>query len=972
MKHILVLISYLFIISGSVQSQTHTITTGKYPYQIVDNDPLNARIYKLDNGLTVFLTVNKKEPRIQTFIAVRAGSKNDPSDATGLAHYLEHMLFKGTDKYGSLDFSKEEPLINEIIRLYEIYRVTTNESDRKSIYSQIDSVSKIASTYAIANEYDRMMSYIGARGTNAYTSNEQTVYTNEIPSNQIENWLTIEAERFRNPVMRLFHTELEVVYEEKNRSLDNDASKLWDALSRGLFPKHQYGTQTTIGTIEDLKNPSIQKVIEYYHQYYVPNNMAISMSGDFNPDQVIEIIASKFGAFKPGVIPEFVPAVEDPILSPVEFTVYGPNPESLALAYRFDGANSREADLLSMIDMILSNSAAGLIDINLNQDQKILEGNSYARIMKDYSYLSLSGSPREGQSLNEVKDLLLEQIENIKTGNFPDWLPEAIVNNMKLRELRSFQNNGSRAHAFVSAFTSGQDWEYYIGKINRLAKITKQDIINFANEKFGNNYVVVYKRTGEDPNKIQIEKPQITPVEINRTEQSEFVQDIKNNVSDPIEPVFLDFSKDLTKTKMKNDIDVYYVRNNNNELFELYYVLDMGSNEDKRLPLALDYLEYLGTSELSPSEISREFYKLGCSFSVNSSNEQVYVSLTGLNNNFVPALNLFEKLLTDAQPNDSALSNLKKDIFKIRADNKLSKNVIQSMLLAFGQYGPISPATNILSDNELRNITSSELLEIIKSLTSYVHDVYYFGPVEVPQLLSDLNREKILPETLKPLTEKVIFQTAPTNRGKVYVVNYDMVQAEIFLLSQKGLYNKDEVPIIQLFNDYFGSGMSSVTFQELRESQALAYSTYAYVSTPSDNEKERFFIAYIGTQADKLPEALKGMMGLMNNLPESQSSFIPAQQGIISSIQSQRIRDAEIIFNYVNAQKHGLDYDIRRDIYEQVQKMTLDDIKRFHENFIRNSSFTMVVLGDKSKLNITELQKYGDVEFLELEDIFGY
>lgn len=972
MKFFLITLSFLFILSSQTFSQTRTITSGKYSYQIVENDPLNARIYKLDNGLTVFLTVNKEEPRIQTYIAVRAGSKHDPEDATGLAHYLEHMLFKGTDIYGTLNYEKEKPLVEEIIALYELHRNTKDEQERKLIYAKIDSVSKLASNYVIANEYDRMMSYIGARGTNAYTSNEQTVYINEIPSNQIENWLKIEAERFRNPVMRLFHTELEVVYEEKNRSLDNDGSKAWEALLSGLFPTHQYGTQTTIGTIDHLKNPSIKKVIEYYNQYYVPNNMAISLSGDFNPDEVIELIDKKFGGFEPGIVPEFVPPVEAPITSPVEFTVYGPNPDFVMLAYRFDGVNSPESDLLYMVDLILSNSAAGLIDINLNQEQKILSGWAGSRLIEDYSYITLSGRPRDGQTLNEVKNLLIEQIEKIKLGDFPDWLTEAIVNDMKLRELRSYERNNSRGHAFVSAFTSGQTWEYYINRINRLSKLTKEDIVNFTNEKFGNNYVVVYKLTGEDPDQIQIEKPLITPVEINRTEQSEFVEAIKSSTPAPIEPVFLDYDRDFEKGVMKNGLDVYYVRNVSNELFELYYVLEMGSNENKKLPLALAYLEYLGTSTMSPSEISQEFYRLGCSFNVNSSAEQVYVSLTGLNDNFVPALKLFEELLKDAQPNENALVNLKQDVRKVRADNKLSKNTIQSMLVSYGQYGPRSSATNILSEEELQNITSSELLEVIKTLTNYEHDVYYFGPLSLTEIINDLNEYRLLPAQMSSLPEKVVFPIQSTDRNKIYIVDYDMVQAEIFLLSTKGMYDKNEVPLIQLFNNYFGSGMSSVTFQELRESQALAYSTYAYISNPTELDRERMLIAYIGTQADKLPEALNGMVGLINNLPESQTSFISAQQGIINSIQSQRIRNAGIIFNYINSKKLGLDYDIRRDIYEQVQQMTLQDIKRFHDDYLKNSSFTMVVLGDKDKLEISELQKYGDVEFLTLEDIFGY
>ena len=274
-----VLILLPFITWG--QSKPATVTKnsgdGKYAYESVKGDPLNARIYTLDNGLKVYMSVTKMEPRIQTYIGVKAGSKSDPADATGLAHYLEHMLFKGTDKYGSLDYEKEKPLLDQIQALYEKYRQTTDEAERKKIYAEIDRVSGEAAKFAIANEYDKMLAAIGAQGTNAFTSYEQTGYVNNIPSNQLEKWLIIEGERFRNPVMRIFHTELEAVYEEKNRSLDNDYRAMYTALFQGLFQKHNYGKQTTIGTIDHLKNPSIVKIRNYYNQYYVPNNMAICL-----------------------------------------------------------------------------------------------------------------------------------------------------------------------------------------------------------------------------------------------------------------------------------------------------------------------------------------------------------------------------------------------------------------------------------------------------------------------------------------------------------------------------------------------------------------------------------------------------------------------------------------------------------------------------------------------------------------------
>ena len=136
----------------------------KYSYETVPNDPLKARIYTLDNGLKVYLTVNKETPRIQTFIAVRVGGKNDPAETTGLAHYFEHLMFKGTDKFGTQDYAAEKPLLDAIEQQFEIYRKTTDEAERKAIYHTIDSLSYEASKYAIPNEYDKLMAVIGSTG----------------------------------------------------------------------------------------------------------------------------------------------------------------------------------------------------------------------------------------------------------------------------------------------------------------------------------------------------------------------------------------------------------------------------------------------------------------------------------------------------------------------------------------------------------------------------------------------------------------------------------------------------------------------------------------------------------------------------------------------------------------------------------------------------------------------------------------
>ena len=944
-------------------------------YEFVENDPLNARVYTLDNGLKVYLTSYADAPRVQTNIAVRAGSKNDPEDATGLAHYLEHMLFKGTDVYGSLDYEKEKPLLEKIEALYEEYRTIdmSDTENRNRVWSQIDSVSGVAAEFAIANEYDKMVTSLGAKGTNAYTSNEKTVYINDIPSNQMEKWLKLEAERFRYPVFRLFHTELEAVYEEKNISLDNDGRKMFEALLDGLFPIHQYGQQTTIGTIDHLKNPSLIEIRKYFNKYYVPNNMALCLSGDFDYDETIELVEKYWGGFESKETPIFEVRQESPITEVIETEVWGPEAERLYMGFRFDGANTRDVELLTMMDMVLSNTAAGLIDLNLNQSQEIIGGGCFPMVMKDYSIHGFYGSPKPGQTLLEVKDLLLSQIEEVKVGNFPDWLVGAIISDLKLNQIKKLESNSGRANEFVDAFILGIDWEDHQNEMAQLEKITKQDIINFANANYSdNNYVVVYKRTGEDNSIPKVDKPAITPVSVNREDQSPFLVALTSEEVKEVEPVFLNFNEDVQQSSV-GDLKLVYKENTENERFKLNYIVDMGTNHDNRLKLAVNYLNYLGTSELSPSDVQQEFYKLGCDISVNCGADKLQVTLSGLQSNFEESVKLFEKILANAVADEEALVNLKIAQLKSRNDDKLNKQVILwSAMMNYAKFGQNSAYINQISEEELNNVTSSDLISLIHNLTSYKHRILYYGPEQINVISESLSLLHANTSNLKDIKEGVSYTELSLDVPVVYVVDYDMQQAEVLLLAKGDQLQISEIPQIKFHNSYFGGGMSSIVFQEMRESKALAYSVYSTYSIPQELDKSHYSFSYVGTQSDKLGEALEGMSDLLNNMPESSENMSNSKEGIIQKIRTERLTKSRILSEYEKAVKMGIDYDIREKIYNEVQEMDMTTLKDFHNLNIAPATRIVMVLGDKDNLDLEVLKEYGEIKFLTLEDIFGY
>ena len=422
-----------FLFLAVLLSAVTALSAKDYPYKSVDGDMMHSRLYTLDNGMKVYLTVNKDEPRIQTYIAVRTGSRNDPAETTGLAHYFEHLMFKGTTHFGTSDYAKEKPLLDDIRARFEAYRTVTDASERKRLYHEIDSVSQLAAQYNIPNEYDKLMASIGAQGSNAYTSNDVTCYTEDIPSNEVENWLKIQSDRFKNAVIRGFHTELETVYEEYNMSLTADMRKSIAALSKLLYPTHPYGTQTTLGTQEHLKNPSIVNIENYYKRYYVPNNIAVCMSGDFDPDKVIAQIDRYFGDWEANMTlsrPEF-PA-RAPITSPRDTSVVGKQAENVMLAWRFGGEKELSTDTLNVLADMIANGKAGVMELDLEQPMKLQAVQAFPYTQTDHSAVVLLGVPKAGQKLEEVRQLLLSELEKMKRGEFSDELLPSVKNNIKL------------------------------------------------------------------------------------------------------------------------------------------------------------------------------------------------------------------------------------------------------------------------------------------------------------------------------------------------------------------------------------------------------------------------------------------------------------------------------------------------------------------------------------------------------------
>jgi predicted Zn-dependent peptidase len=938
-------------------------------YKVVENDPFGVREYTLENGLKVFLSENNEKPEISTMIAVKAGSTYDPSDNTGLAHYLEHLMFKGTDEIGTKNWEEEKKILAKISSKFEEHKRENDPEKKKVIYSEIDSLSQIASQYSIPSELSKIFKSIGAKGTNAFTSTERTVYMNTIPANQLDRWIAVENERFSQLVLRLFHTELETVYEEFNTGQSNDRRQIIYTLNELLFPNHPYGTQTTIGKAEHLKNPSMVNIHEYWNKYYVANNIALILVGDLNPDETFAKIKNSFSNMRVN------PNLEHPKFDNIkkldkikEREVFGPSAESVALGFVIESKTDDESIKAELISSILFNGSAGLIDLNLNQTRKVASAYCNAMFYNNAGEFIFMGNPTQDQTLEEVKDLLLAELDKIKHGDFDENILNAIINNREVGDLRKIEYN--YYHWFVlDAFASEIEWAESLNRIEKMKTITKQDLVDYANKNL-NNYAVVYKRKGENKNVVTVDKPQITPIQIDRANQSDFYHKIQQIKENRLEPDFKNYAE-LVKTKKYKGITFNYIQNMNNELAQFFFIFNMGDKHDKLLPIALDYFKFAGTENRSAQEFSKQYYNLGLYDYAGSFSDESFLQVNGLDGNLDEGIELLLDRVNNLKGDEQTFKMFIGSILKERMNEKTSDSKIISRVRYKATYGDDNYSRYHLTNAELEELTVDDVVAKIKSLMNYDHMLFYYGPRDFKKAYKDVKKiykpAKKLQDTPE---EKEFVETGET--GKVYFAEYDKVQASVYMIAQDDIYNEKLIPYYKLMNEFYGAGLSSVVFQEIRESKGLVYSAYSYYTVPDKKENHHYLNAALETQPDKVEVAVDEMLNILTVMPESKKQFETSKQSVLKKIESKRVTKANIFWDYLSNMKFGRSDDYEEKIYNAIKEMSYEDFENFFKQHVAGKKYNYVVVGKKSDIDFEMLKKYGEIEEVDVDKIFNY
>ena len=958
MKNILFVFTFLSFV-GNTQTA----------YPIFD-DPLNVKEYKLKNGLTVMLSENHNTPQVFGVIAVKAGGKNDPKEATGMAHYLEHMLFKGTKEMGTWDYEKEAVHLKEIERLYEDLGKATDEKVRATIQQKINEEAIKAGEYAIPNEMDRMLSEMGSSKVNAFTTEDFTAYFNEFPANKLEQWMQIYDHRFEEPVFRLFQSELETVYEEKNISMDSPFSYVFEQFSKNFWKNHPYGQQPIIGLTEHLKNPSLEKMYAYFNTYYVANNMVLALSGDFDSEEAIRLIEYYFSDWRQGEVPVF-PNYEEKEFDGKESVSIKATPVKAAIrGYRTPTIGHPDQMKIQLINSLLSNSeGSGLVD-NLVNEGKVAFAGVMPMDYNDYGASIVFVVPKIiGQSFEKADELLDVQLEKLRKGDFSQEFFQGAKISLQKEFESQLEVNEDRALLMISAFTSNTSWPDYLNNFKQIKNLNKEEIVSTANKYFGANYLEMYSLMGS-PKKDKLSKPKFEAVIPPDGKVSRFTEDWRKLETLDLETQFVDFNKAIESKELVKNTMLRTVSNPFNEIFNLRISYGLGKQADSLLIYVPQYLNKLGTQTDDVTEFKNKLFQLGASAYFSSTENELVLEVEGMDNNFEPTLDLIQDFLKNVNPTPEAIQAMAEEI---ASERKLSYKEASVLMRAAQEYAVLGYKSSYLQEMPIKSVKKlapETLMNSFRNAQSYGMKIDYVGTLKTDFVAEKLTSKLDLKPIEKTATERIFYARQGYDSPKVYFVNQKKALQSQLLFSMDGnSMKKDMAGEVAAFNLYFGADMSSLVFQEIREFRSLAYSTTARYDLAKKENVNNTFYGYVGCQGDKTQEALEIMNELIVNMPVKAEREEAVRTALISEAITSKPGFRDLIETVDKWKEMGYTEDPNKMLIKYYKDLSFKDIQSFYDREIKGRTMQLIVVGNKKKFNPKILKSYGKVTNLKVSQI---
>jgi len=930
------------------------------------NDPMAVTIHRLRNGITVYISIDRQAPRVVSWIGVRAGSRMDPANSTGLAHYLEHMLFKGTDDFGTLDPTAEAPHVEAIRKLYADLRGIDDPERRKATFSAIDRETQAIAEFAVPNELDRLYAKMGIEGVNAFTSFEQTVYIGDVPTNRLAAWAAVEGERFSDPVFRLFYPELEAVYEEKNLSLDNPASRMHEATYRAVYAKHPYGLQTTIGSVEHLKTPAYDDMMAFYDRWYVPNNMAIVLAGDVDPATVLPILEQRFGGLQPKELTEPHPGAIDALPTRTSTDVYGDGEEAVRLAWLTVPEGHPDEPVLTVMDRLLDDDSVGLLNAELEMTQKVPGIASWNDNLVEGGMFAIEATARTGQNLDEIEGMVLGVLGKLKQGAFADEDVAAVKLQVAIGRKLSLENNRARAQRMMEAFVSRREWSDVIARDERIDGVTRDDVVRVATAYLGDAFAVVHKRRGQ-PEIPKLDKPTITPVAIDPSRSSTFARLIEAMPVTPLEPEWAREGEHYQHRTLAAGPMIATV-NRRNDLFTLVYRFDRGYRKEPLLCYALELWAHSGAGPKSAQAVQLELYRLGSSVDAFCDAERSGIVITGIDQHLTATLALVDAWRSDPTFDAEAVDKLYANTLSSRQSVMEQDQTLTMALDTYARHGEHSAWLQHPDNVALRKAKPKTLRKLIASLTDYQHRTLYFGPRSADEAMTHVARtaKRFLP-TGEIWTREFRSVAEPT----VYFLHKDGAKANVRFVMPRAPVARDERPVAELLTEYLGGGMSALVFQEIREARGLAYSAVSVFSPGTRPQDASGLLGFLSTQADKTPEALDTLIGLVRRPSIEDERIQDAKAAIEQAYRASRIDPRQLNAWVLDWDERGEPADPRPRAREMIEGLDAKAVAAFVQTFVGSPPIVAIV-GDRTRIDVQALAQIGRVVEVEATQLFSY
>lgn len=945
-----------------------------YQSQAEDLNALKVKEYRLENGLTVWLNEDHSQPKVFGAVVVKAGAKDCPD--TGIAHYFEHMMFKGTDRIGTLDYESEKVLLDSIAMKYDELAMTEDTAARARLQKEINELSIRSSEYVIPNEFNRLINRFGGSGLNAATSYDATIYFNTFSPQYMVQWAEINSERLINPVFRLFQSELETVYEEKNMYGDFIGGQVMDTLMARYFGPHPYA-YPIIGSTKNLKNPRLTEMHKFFEDYYVASNMALILSGDFDAQQVMPILEKAFSRIRSGNAPKQEKVMLPPFNGRETMKVKFPIPFIKAMGLGFRGVSANHEDQVALniaVNLLNNANGTGYLD-KLMVEHKLMGALAINESMNEAGILAVAIMPKLLiQSYSSAEKMVWDEINRVKNGDFSDEMFNSLKLEQKRQYASSLENIDSRATIMMNLFSQGKSWNDYLNEVARIESITKEDVVRVAQKYFSNNYLCVTKSTGKYP-KDNLPKPAFSPVvPRNADASSSYAKQLEKIPEQQVAPRIIDFEKDVKTSKLTPLVTLYTTPNPLNDIFTLNISYGIGALEQPELMQLTNYLQLLGTESLSFEQFRSRLQSIGSTLAFDVTPDAFVMKVTGFDNHIDETMKLVGDFIRHAKADDKKLRQIVDDAKVSEKAFFKSGDNVASALLEQVKYGDQSRYLRKLSLSQIKKLKGKDMLAIYDKVRSVQCDLHYCGTLPVEKVIGTIRQHLPLERTTVASNSPYYRELKQYDRPTVFFIDMpDMAQSIVYgYVKGDPVDDKASRHASRLFSVYFGGDMSSLMFQEIREFRSFAYRTSGRYQLPNHAHKGTAgsFTAMLSTQSDKTLDALGVLDSLIREMPLKPERMEAVKQTLVNRINNDYPPFRNLSEKVASARMEGFDRDPAEEFLRDIATMDMQDISRFYREQISGRPIVYVIAGNRKHIDMKKLAEYGTIIKVKKKDIY--